>query len=72
MNWTINEWRLQGSMCYYTDEWDMVIEYLRKGVAPIKEMITSKIKLGNLMKEGFDVLLKPGHNEIKIIVEPSE
>ena len=70
MNWAINEWRLQGSMCYYADEWDMVVEYLRKGVAPIKEMISSKIKLSNLMKEGFDVLLKPGHNEIKIIVEP--
>lgn len=70
MNFTINEWRLQGSYAYYSDEFPMVIEFLKKGISPVKEMITSKIKLSDIVKEGFDKLLKPGHNEIKILVEP--
>jgi (R,R)-butanediol dehydrogenase/meso-butanediol dehydrogenase/diacetyl reductase len=72
MNFTINEWQLQGSYAYYSDEFPMVIEFLKKGVSPVKEMITSKIKLSDIVKEGFDKLLKPGHNEIKILVEPEE
>ena len=72
MNFTINEWQLQGSYAYYSDEFPMVIAFLKKGVSPVKEMITSKIKLSDIVKEGFDKLLKPGHNEIKILVEPEE
>jgi hypothetical protein len=33
------------------------------------DIITSRIKLGEIVKKGFDVLTSPGHNEIKIIVE---
>jgi len=69
-NWVLNEWQLQGSQCYYADEFPMVIEFLKKGASPVKEMITSKIKLSDIVKKGFDVLTSPGHDEIKIIVEP--
>jgi len=72
MNFTINEWQLQGSYAYYSDEFPMVIDFLKKGIWPVKELITSKIKLSNIVKEGFDKLTKPGNNEIKIIVEPDE
>ena len=67
-----NEWQLQGSQCYYSDEFPMVIEFLRKGVSPVNEMITSKIKLSDIVEQGFNKPLKPGHSEIKIIVEPDE
>ena len=50
----------------------MTIEFLKSGVSPVNEMITSKIKLSNIVKEGFDILRKLGHSEIKIIVEPDE
>jgi len=70
VNWVMNEWGLQFSMCYWIDEWPIVIELLRKGVLPFKEMITSKIKLGDIVEQGFNKLLKPGHKEIKILVEP--
>jgi len=48
----------------------MVINFLKKGVSPVKEMITSKIKLSDIVKEGFNKLLKPGHTEIKILISP--
>ncbi len=70
MNFTFNEWELKGSVASYADEFPMVIEFLKKGVSPVKEMVTSKIKLSDIVKKGFDVLLKPDHNEIKVLVEP--
>jgi (R,R)-butanediol dehydrogenase/meso-butanediol dehydrogenase/diacetyl reductase len=72
MDWAINEWQLKGGLGYYADDFPLVIEFLKKGTAPVKEMITKKIKLSNIIEEGFDVLAKPGHNEIKILVEPDE
>ena len=72
MDFTFNEWQIQGSLCYYADEFPMIIEFLKRGVSPVGEMITSKIKLSDIIKKGFDILGKPGSSEIKILVEPDE
>jgi len=72
MDFTFNEWQIQGSLCYYADEFPMVIEFLRRGVSPVKELITSKIKLSEIVERGFGALGKPGSREIKILVEPDE
>jgi threonine dehydrogenase-like Zn-dependent dehydrogenase len=47
----------------------MTIEFLRKGLVPFKDMVTKKIKLSDIVKEGFEVLISPNHNEVKILVE---
>jgi threonine dehydrogenase-like Zn-dependent dehydrogenase len=65
-----NELCLQGTSCYYTDEFPMVVEFLERVSLPIEEVITSKIKLGRVVEDGFKVLLSPNHQEIKILVEP--
>ncbi len=68
----LGEYSLQGSFCFYHDEFPMVLEFLKRKVLPINQLITSKIKLSNIVKEGFDILTTPGNHEIKIIVEPDE
>ena len=70
--WVMREWSILASGAYGLDEFPVAIDFLKKGISPIKEMVTSKIKLSNLVKEGFEVLCQPGHNEIKILVEPDE
>lgn len=67
---TLGEYSLQGSFCYYHDEFPMVMEFLKRRLLPVTEIITSKIKLSDIVKKGFDVLTSPSHDEIKIIVEP--
>lgn len=68
-NFNFGEKSLQASIdCI--DEYPMVIDFLKRHLSPVREIITSKIKLSNIVKDGFDVLSKPGHSEIKIIVEP--
>ena len=63
------EFQLIASWCQ-DDEFPMVIEYLKRGISPVEEMITSKIKLEDIMEKGFNKLLRPGHAEIKILVSP--
>jgi hypothetical protein len=42
----------------------------RERVAPVQEIITSKIKLDDIVKGGFNELPKPNHAEINILVSP--
>lgn len=72
MDFVFSEWEIKGSLCYYADEFPMVIEFMKRGISPVKELITSKIKLSEIITKGFDVLLKPGNSEIKVLVEPDE
>jgi (R,R)-butanediol dehydrogenase/meso-butanediol dehydrogenase/diacetyl reductase len=69
-DFAMNEWRLQGSWAYYFEEFPLVVEFLGKGISPVEEMITKKIKLMDVIKDGFDVLAGPENNDIKIIVSP--
>ncbi|UCC90738.1 MAG: alcohol dehydrogenase catalytic domain-containing protein [Dehalococcoidia bacterium] len=72
LQFNLGEYNLQASFCYYHDEFPMVIELLKRHISPIEEVITSKIKLSDIVKKGFDVLTSSGNNEIKVIVEPDE
>jgi (R,R)-butanediol dehydrogenase/meso-butanediol dehydrogenase/diacetyl reductase len=67
-----HELQLLGIIGYGADGFPTVIELLKKGVSPVREMITSRIKLRDIEAKGFNVLNKPGHSEIKILVEPDE
>ncbi|MFC2024330.1 alcohol dehydrogenase catalytic domain-containing protein [Chloroflexota bacterium] len=67
-SYTNGEKTLQASVTYI-DEFPSVINTLRKHVVPISEMITTKIKLSNIIQKGFSVLAKP-NDEIKVLVEP--
>ncbi|MCD6453361.1 MAG: alcohol dehydrogenase catalytic domain-containing protein [Dehalococcoidales bacterium] len=63
------EFQIGWSWCHGTDEFPIVIDYLRRGL-PVKEMITAKIKLEDIVEKGFEALLKKGRDDIKILVSP--
>jgi len=64
-----SEFQLVASWCQ-NDEFPMVVDFLKRGVSPVKELITAKIRLKDIVEQGFNKLLKPGHSEIKILVSP--
>jgi len=72
VSFNVGEKSLQGIIECVDDEYPMVIDFLKRGISPVKEMITSKIRLSDVVEQGFTKLLKSGHNEIKIIVEPDD
>jgi (R,R)-butanediol dehydrogenase / meso-butanediol dehydrogenase / diacetyl reductase len=70
LNLQINELQLQTSFCY-SDEFPLVIDFLMNTKLPMREMLTSKIKLDDI-QEGFNRFLQPGNSEIKLIVYPED
>jgi (R,R)-butanediol dehydrogenase/meso-butanediol dehydrogenase/diacetyl reductase len=70
INFTVGEKSLQATLVY-VNEYPMVLELLSKKEAPpVSEIITSKIKLSEIKTKGFDILVTPGCDDTKIIVEP--
>jgi (R,R)-butanediol dehydrogenase/meso-butanediol dehydrogenase/diacetyl reductase len=69
---TLLEFSLQGSCCYYHDEFPMAMDFLKRRVSPITDVITSKIRLGEIVEKGFERIIKSDSGEIKIIVQPDE
>jgi len=67
VNINMGELNIQGSLIY-TDEYPIVLDLLKRGALPVKQMITSKIKLGDIVKKGFEKLIVPDCEEAKIIV----
>ena len=70
LNWLMNEWRLQYSVSYTAEEFAKSIDFLKRTTIPIKDMITSKIKLSEIVTKGIGALEMPGNSEVKILVEP--
>jgi len=69
LNYQLGEFQMQASWCQ-TDEFPLVIDFLKKKVAPMNELVTSKIKLDDIVAQGFNELLKPDNDELKIMVSP--
>lgn len=61
---------LIGSTGYY-EESGMVLDYISKGAVRLDKIITHKLPLKEI-KKGFDLLLSPKGNAIKVIIKPNE
>jgi threonine dehydrogenase-like Zn-dependent dehydrogenase len=57
------EFQIQSSWCT-TDEWPLVLDFLRRTETPVEQMITSVIRLEDIIERGFNRLLQPNNGEI--------
>lgn len=64
-----HEKELIGSLAY-CGEFDSAIALLADGRIKAEPLITGKIKLDDIVEDGFEELLKNRESNIKILVEP--
>jgi len=70
VDYNMGEFSLQGILVY-SDEFGIVIDLLKKGALPAKQMATT-IKLSEIVDKGFNKLLDPNCDEVKVLVAPDE
>jgi (R,R)-butanediol dehydrogenase / meso-butanediol dehydrogenase / diacetyl reductase len=63
------ELRLHGSWCYNLTDWPRVIRMVAAGRYPVAKAVTSQIELPNVVAQGFDVLVDPRGDQLKILVK---
>ena len=62
---------LVGSWCYLITDWPRIIRLIASGKYPVSKAVTSTIALENVVTKGFDVLVNPNGDQVKILVQPA-
>ncbi|BEP15906.1 2,3-butanediol dehydrogenase [Acidothermaceae bacterium B102] len=62
------ELTLFGSWCYWITDWPRIIRLVAAGRYPVAKAITAQIDLEKVVTEGFDVLVDPRGDQLKVLV----
>ncbi len=66
---TFKDIDIRGSWAYPTHYWPRVIRLISTGLLPAKKVVTKKITLDQAVGGGFDVLLDPAGQHLKILID---
>lgn len=61
-----------GNWCYGITDWPRVIRLVASGKYPIEKVVTSVIDLDDVVAKGFEVLLDPNGDQMKVLVKVNE
>jgi (R,R)-butanediol dehydrogenase/meso-butanediol dehydrogenase/diacetyl reductase len=59
---------LHGSWCYNLTDWPRVIRMVAAGKYPVAKAVTTTIDLADVVTKGFDVLVDPSGDQLKVLV----
>ena len=62
---------LVGSWCYLITDWPRIIRLVASGKYPIAKAVTTQIELEDVVPKGFDVLVNPVGDQLKVLVRPA-
>jgi (R,R)-butanediol dehydrogenase / meso-butanediol dehydrogenase / diacetyl reductase len=62
---------LVGSWCYLITDWPRIIRLIAAGKYPVAKAITTTIDLEDVVTQGFDALVDPKSEQLKLLVAPT-
>jgi (R,R)-butanediol dehydrogenase/meso-butanediol dehydrogenase/diacetyl reductase len=60
-----------GSWCYLITDWPRIIRLIASGKYPVAKAVTARIDLEDVVPQGFDVLVDPTGDQLKVLVSPT-
>jgi (R,R)-butanediol dehydrogenase/meso-butanediol dehydrogenase/diacetyl reductase len=60
-----------GSWCYLITDWPRIIRLIAAGKYPVSKAVTAQIALEEVVPRGFDVLVNPTGDQLKVLVSPT-
>ena len=60
-----------GSWCYLITDWPRIIRLIAAGKYPVAKAVTAQISLESVVPKGFDILVNPTGDELKVLVSPT-
>jgi (R,R)-butanediol dehydrogenase / meso-butanediol dehydrogenase / diacetyl reductase len=66
---TLRDLTLRGANCFPVDSWPRVIELIASGRLPAERIVTATVPIDDAIDRGFDALLDPDGDQIKILLE---
>lgn len=68
MLWALKDITVEATWCYPTQIWPRIARMVASGTFPIEKVITSRIAAEDVVEKGFDALLDPAGEQLKILV----
>jgi (R,R)-butanediol dehydrogenase/meso-butanediol dehydrogenase/diacetyl reductase len=62
---------LFGSWCYGLTDWPRIIRLIATGRYPVAKAVTARIALDDVVTKGFDVLVDPRGDQLKVLTSPT-
>jgi (R,R)-butanediol dehydrogenase/meso-butanediol dehydrogenase/diacetyl reductase len=62
---------LFGSWCYLITDWPRIIRLIASGKYPVGQAVTAQIPLEDVVTRGFDVLIDPRGDQLKVLASPT-
>ncbi|MFN0114041.1 MAG: 2,3-butanediol dehydrogenase [Paracoccaceae bacterium] len=68
MLWALKDITLEATWCYPVQVWPRIARLIASGAFPVEKVITSRIDVADVVSKGFEALLDPSGNNLKIVV----
>jgi (R,R)-butanediol dehydrogenase/meso-butanediol dehydrogenase/diacetyl reductase len=68
---TLKDITIRGANCFPVDSWPRVIGLIASGALPVHQIVTSTVPLADAITAGFDSLIDPTSDQIKVVLEVS-
>ncbi len=62
---------LIGSWCYLITDWPRIIRLIASRKYPVEKVVTAQIPLEKVVSQGFDVLVDPQGDQLKVLASPT-
>ncbi|MBF9030932.1 zinc-binding dehydrogenase [Rhodobacterales bacterium HKCCE3408] len=68
MLWALKDITVEATWCYPTQIWPRIARMIAAGQFPVEKVITARIGADDVVEKGFEALLDPAGEQLKIIV----
>ncbi len=68
MLWALKDITVEATWCYPTQIWPRIARMIAAGGFPVEKVITARIDADDVVEEGFEALLDPAGENLKILV----
>jgi (R,R)-butanediol dehydrogenase/meso-butanediol dehydrogenase/diacetyl reductase len=69
MTLAVKDVSLIGSWCYFVYEFPRIIDLIASGRYPVEKIVTAEVNMDDIVPSGFDALLDPQGDQVKVLVE---
>jgi (R,R)-butanediol dehydrogenase/meso-butanediol dehydrogenase/diacetyl reductase len=59
---------LGGTWCFPTTDWPRIIDLIGRGRLPVEKAVSSQIDIDDVVSDGFEALLDPAGDQVKVLV----
>lgn len=69
--WALKDVTIEATWCYGVTDWPRVIRLIGRGHLPVEQVVTARLALEDVVPEGFDRLIDPTGDQLKVLAGPN-